>query len=315
MTPNPDSHSHLSRSLGFAAAAYLIWGLSPIYFKVIGAILPLEILAHRIIWSVVIFILLLGWQRRWAEVLAAFGNPRTFFILLLTTFLISGNWYSFIWATTHKLVLQSSLGYFINPLLNALLGMLVLKERLRRGQMLAVILATIGVVCFACFHREVPTIALLLAFTGALYILIRKMAPVGPLIGLCVETAILLPVALGLAAYRAPGTLFSSTSVPFSIYVLLPVTGLVTAVPLLFFNAAARVLRLTTMGFIQYLTPTTHFLLAVFVFREGFSWQSLLSFTFIWVGVGLYCIDSLRVYRLSIQTHEPPKEEPVLTDM
>jgi len=253
---------------------------------------PLEVLAHRIAWSVVLLAILLGANRGWGKVAAALTTRSILLTLCVTAVLISSNWFVFVLSVDHGQVLQASLGYFINPLISVLLGVLFLGERLRPLQIASVALAVAGVLILTYHLGSPPWISLVLGITFGLYGLLRKILPVDSLTGLSVETIILFPAASGYLLYLgATGRgAFSSSAVADA--VLLPMSGVITVIPLLFFSASARRVRLATVGFMQYLTPTIHFLLAVLAFGESFTRAHLASFACIWVGLALYSIDT-----------------------
>jgi chloramphenicol-sensitive protein RarD len=276
-----------------ALAAYSWWGLVPIYFKAVAHVGALEVLAHRVVWSVPLLFGLAALQRRVRSGLEAVRTPLTALTLAATTTLIATNWFTFIWAVSSDRVLQASLGYYINPLVSVALGFVFLQERLRRLQTLAVILATIGVVYLTLSYGEFPGVALILAVSFGLYGLLRKTAKVDSVVGLGVETTVLLPLAIGYAVHLWLRGKMSFTSVSFGTDVLLIAAGAVTAIPLLCFTAAARRLRLATIGFLQYLAPTGHFLLAVVLYDEAFTIHHLICFAFIWTALGLYTWDTL----------------------
>jgi chloramphenicol-sensitive protein RarD len=292
-TPHEKRRSRLGILYGFAA--YGSWGVFPLYFKMVGFVSPLEILAHRVVWSFLILSLMVAVLGRWRELLRELQSPKLLLMLGLSTLLIAANWLAFIYAITSGQVLQASLGYFVNPLLNVLLGVALLRERLRPLQTLSIVLAFAGLLVLAGFVGQLPWIAATLAVTFSLYGLMRKIMPVDGLVSLTVETLILTPVALvylfcmSSAGRLAPGGLHTLG--------LLVLSGPVTTLPLLFFGAAARRLRLSTMGVLQYLSPTLQFLLAVLVYREHFSMAQITSFGFIWTGIIIYTADSLRAAR------------------
>jgi chloramphenicol-sensitive protein RarD len=276
----------------FGLAAYGAWGLVPLYFGSVAHVPPLQVLAHRVIWSVLLLVLLLAYRRRLGQVWRVASSPKVLGVLMVTTLLIATNWYVFIWSVDHGYVLEASLGYFINPLVNMLLGYIFLGERLRRWQKVAVALAVVGVLIRTTDH--LPWIALVLATSFGFYGLLRKTAPVDALIGLTVETALLAPAALLFVGYA----IYTGDSA-FALHsrgqdLLLMAAGVVTAVPLLWFANAARRLPLTTMGFLQYLAPTGHFLLAVFWFGEALKPRAIISFAFIWLALGIYSYDTMR---------------------
>jgi chloramphenicol-sensitive protein RarD len=293
-TAAPPPERSFRSGLAWGLAAYGSWGLFPIYFKAVAAVPALEVLAHRIVWSVVVLAVVLTVQRRWREVAAAVTDPRTLGVLGVTALLIGGNWYLFIWAVTTGHLLQASLGYFINPLVNVLLGVVFLGERLSRAGCAAVVLAGLGVGWLALGGDSVPWVAIVLALSFAFYALIRKTAEVKPVPGLAVETALLAPVALAfLAATASSGGLYFGTG-SWRLDLLLAAAGLITALPLLWFNMAARSLPLSTLGFLQYLSPTGQFLLAVVAYGEPLTADRLGAFAWIWVALVIFTADQLR---------------------
>ncbi|RNC65089.1 MAG: EamA family transporter RarD [Desulfuromonadales bacterium] len=294
----PDQSSPAAREarqgVVYALAAYLMWGFFPIYFKALSGVTPLEVLSHRIAWSVVTLALILTIARRWEGVRAAFAHPRTLLTLCATTLLIAINWLVFIYAVGDGKVLQSSLGYFINPLVSALLGVLFLRERLSPKQKASFLLAAAGVVLLTVQQGELPWIALALGFSFGLYGLLRKKATVDSLAGLTVETLLLFPLAAGYLGWLAHGGQSAFIAGPTRITVLLACAGALTSTPLIWFAAATKRLRLATIGLMQYVVPTLHFLLAVFAFGEPFTRTHLVSFAFIWAGLVLYSIDAAK---------------------
>lgn len=272
--------------------AYLIWGCFPVYFKAFGSVPALQVVSHRIVWSVVFLTLLSFRPGRWNDIRSAMADRRSLLILLTTALLIATNWLVFIIAVGHGQVLQSSLGYFITPFVSVLLGLIFLKEQLRRQQLVALLLAAVGVVTLALRYGSIPWTALILAITFGSYGLLRKIVKTDALAGLTVETLVLAPLALTYllyAAWHGEGAFLSGR---FTTDLLLMSAGVATAVPLLLFAAAARRLRLATIGFLQYITPTMHFLLAVVVYNEPFSAAHLASFLCIWAGLICYSWDA-----------------------
>ncbi len=277
--------------------AFLIWGFVPIYFKAIGHIPVLEILAHRVVWTLAILIVLVAALGRLGEVVASLTNRRRLGILLITTVLVSSNWLIFIWAIQQDLLLEASLGYYINPLVNVALGVAFLSERLSRWQGVSITLAAIGVGVMIVGIGTVPWVALSLAATFGFYALVRKKADVDPLIGLLVETLLLLPAAgIYLIWLSTTGTgAFGSHDWTMSI--LLICSGLVTGTPLVLVMYGAQRLALSSIGLMQYLAPSIHFVLALLVYGEAFSLTHLITFLFIWAGLALYSWDSMARYR------------------
>jgi chloramphenicol-sensitive protein RarD len=286
--------------VSYAAGAFLIWGFSPIYWKAMQAVPAFEIVSHRVVWSFLFLAVLIGLQGRWTEFRSALGSGRTLFLLAVTTLLVSANWVLYIWAVNAGYILQASLGYYINPLVNVLLGMVFLRERLRPPQALAVALACTAVVIRGVSFGQFPWIALTLGFTFGLYGLIRKTAPVGSLVGLTLETLLLAPISLAFLAYRELQGSAALLHVSGWLDALLIGTGVFTAVPLLFFNLGARRINLSTLGLMQYLAPSGMFLLAVFAYGEPFTAMQGWTFGLIWTGLAIYSIDSLRAFRRAV---------------
>ncbi len=281
----------------YAVSAFLIWGISPIYWKALKSVPALEIILHRIVWSFFLLVPLIIIMRRWQEFILVFKNLRTLLILLFTAIIVGGNWLLYIWAVNTDHLLQASLGYYINPLVNVVLGMVFLKERLRPPQILAVVLATAGVLYLTFYYGEFPWIALALAVSFGLYGLIRKIAPVGSLVGLSVETLLLSIPALVYIYHLdrlGQGSIFR---VSLKLDLMLMGCSVVTALPLLFFTLGARRLYLSTMGLLQYIAPSCMFVLAVFLFREPFASAQVVTFILIWTALAIYSTDSVRYYR------------------
>lgn len=275
-----------------AAGAFGIWGLLPIYFKAVGHVPAPEVVAHRAAWSMLLLAAILFIRRGGIRLLSEFGDRRRLGLYLLTTTLIGVNWLIYIWAVQEARLLEASLGYFINPLIYVLLGVAFLGERLNAWQIAAVALAGIGVLILVIGYGRFPWVSLSLAATFALYGLLRKKAGMDPLLGLFVETLLITPFALlFLAVTFASGT-SAFGHVDLRTDALLISAGVITAVPLLLFLEAARRLRLSTVGLMQYLTPTLQFLLAVLVYREPFSRMQMVTFVCIWTALALYSYDA-----------------------
>ncbi|HBL7239423.1 TPA: EamA family transporter RarD [Serratia liquefaciens] len=281
----------------FALAAYFIWGIAPAYFKLIQQVPADEILTHRVIWSFFFMLALITLGRNWSQVRAACHNRKRLFLLAVTAVLIGGNWLLFIWAVNNHHMLEASLGYFINPLVNVLLGMLFLGERFRRMQWIAVVLAFAGVLIQLWQFGSLPIIGLGLAFSFAFYGLLRKKIAIGAQTGMLIETLWLLPVAAAYLFLFADSPTSHLSANPWSLNLLLVAAGIVTTVPLLFFTAAATRLRLSTLGFFQYLGPTLMFLLAVTFYGETVGQDKLVTFGFIWAALLLFILDALYTQR------------------
>ncbi|WP_416261396.1 EamA family transporter RarD [Gibbsiella quercinecans] len=281
----------------FALAAYFIWGIAPVYFKLIQQVPAGEILTHRVIWSFFFLLVLISVGRHWRQVRATCQHPWRLLLLAVTALLVGGNWLLFIWSVNNHHMLEASLGYFINPLVNVLLGMLFLGERFRRMQWLAVALAFAGVLIQLWQFGSLPIIGLGLAFSFAFYGLLRKKVGVDAQTGMLIETLWLLPVAAIYLFLIADSPTSHLSANPWSLNLLLVAAGIVTTVPLLFFTAAATRLRLSTLGFFQYLGPTLMFLLAVTFYGEKIGQDKLLTFGCIWAALILFTLDAVYTQR------------------
>jgi len=281
--------------LAYALAAYLWWGFMPLYFRQIDRIPALLVLAHRVVWSFVLLGIVVTGAARWDELRAILRQRRTLVMLAASTLLLACNWGVFIYAVQSRRVIQASLGYFIVPLLSAALGVGVLQERLRPFQWLAIALAFAGVIVLTAVLGTLPWIALAITFSWSGYSLVRKLAPVAPLVGVTIETALLFPAATIYILWTIYVTGMQAQSAHDYAWLLL--AGVVTSVPLICFTAAARRLRLSTLGFLQYLTPTVQFLLAVIAFGEPFTPANAAGFILIWAALIVYSLDSLRAYQ------------------
>ena len=299
-------HDHRRSNHGvlFAIAAFAFWGMTPLYYRPIDHIGAAEILAHRVIWTVVLIPLLLIAFGQIGRLGSAFTSRRTIGLLCLSGALIVGNWFIFVWAVTHGRVLETSLGYFINPLFIVLLGVVFLRERLRSAQKLAVLLAFIGVMYLVLDHGSLPWVALALPLLFGLYGLMRKKINVDPLSGLWVEMLAVTPIAVAYLAYLwlNGDSHFGGAQGMDSLLLLL--AGPVTIFPLTMFASAARRINLSTVGIVQYLAPSLTFLLAVFYFHEGFGRTQLITFALIWVSLAIFALDGLRFSRFSARQTE-----------
>lgn len=271
-----------------AALAFACWGVFPLYFKTLEAVPPLEMMAHRIVWSFGFVALLLAAQRRWAWLAPALANRRLLAGCAASAALIALNWFLYIWAVVNGHIVEASLGYFINPLVNVLLGALVLKERLRRGQWLAVAVAALGVAWLTWQAGALPWIALALAASFGLYGLLRKTAPLGALEGLAMETLLLGPLAaLGLLWLALQGQSQFVQGSP-GLQALVVAAGPITAIPLLLFASGARRIPLSLLGILQYIGPTLQLMVGVWLFHEPFEPERRLGFMAIWAALALY---------------------------
>jgi chloramphenicol-sensitive protein RarD len=283
-------------------AAYAIWGFMPLYFKLLQSVAPTEIVAHRILWSLVLLGLLATFWRRWGAIRAALGTGKVLITLLATSCLIAVNWLVYIYAIVSGHVLEGSLGYYLNPLVNVLLGVVLLKERLTRAQVFACLLAGAGVAVMAAGAGAGLWISFTLALSFASYGFLRKVAPVDALEGLWVETLILAPLSLLWVLYLLTQGTAGFGHQSWSIDLFLILGGAVTALPLLLFTAAARRLPYSTLGFLQYIAPSLQFLLAVLVFHEPFGHVQAACFAAIWAALAIFSVEAIRAARARIAT-------------
>ena len=294
------THSSTSSPLSgviYAAGAFLFWGLSPVFWKSLRHIPALEITMHRLVWSCVMLIPLIILMGQGHELKAALKNKRTVMVLLFTGTTMAANWWLYVWAVNNDLMLQASLGYYFNPIMNVLLGMVFLRERLRIPQLLAVLLAAGGVANLTVYYGEFPWIAVVLTLSFGFYGLIRKVTPVGSIVGLTIETLWLaFPAAIYLFYLDGQGV-GSVFRVSLKMDLLLMCASPMTAIPLLLFTLAARRINLSTLGLMQYIGPSGIFLLAVFAYHEPFSLAQVWTFVMIWAALTIFSIDSIRYYR------------------
>ena len=291
--PNHDTPA----GFGFALSAYVFWGFLPLYLATLNHVPAVEVVAHRIIWSIPVAGLSLWATGRTSDLRAAIANPRMLGMAAVTAVLISINWGTYIWAVTSGFALDAALGYYMNPLFNVLLGALVLKERLSRAQLAAIALAAVGVAVLTLASGRVPVAAIIITLSWGTYAYFKKMLPIGPNQGFLLEVLILAPFALTvIAVLTVQGTgHFFSPSVADGW--LLMGTGIATAVPLILFAYGAKGLRLSTIGMLQYIAPTMIFLTAVFIFGEPFGAAERIAFPMIWAALVIYSISMLQQAR------------------
>ncbi|MCG6377308.1 EamA family transporter RarD [Vibrio fluvialis] len=289
----PEEQQNAKKGVILAISAYTMWGIAPIYFKAISSVSALEILSHRVIWSFFLLAALLHFGRQWRSVVSVFRDKKKMVYLLTTALLVGGNWLIFIWAVNANHMLDASLGYYINPLLNVVLGMLFLGERLRKLQWFAVALAAIGVAIRWVVFGSVPIVAFSRAITFGLYGLLRKKVGVNAQTGLCIETLVLVPAAAIYLLWIADSATSSMLANDWHLNLLLISAGIVTTLPLLCFTGAATKLKLSTLGFFQYIGPSLMFLLAVLVYGENFSADKAITFAFIWSALVIFSVDGL----------------------
>ena len=277
----------------FAIAAFLAWGFLPAYWKQLQAVSHLEVLCHRIVWSSIFLAMIISLQKRWPEVRDILRDSGNLTKLCGSGLLIGANWYIYIWAVNSNHVVETSLGYYINPMVNVAIGFLLLREKFSRLQSLALLFAVAGVAYSLIIYGKPPLFALSLAFSFAFYGYARKKISAAPIPGLLVETCILFLPALVYLIYRQvfEASLFGHQ---LAITLWMIGCGIVTSLPLLWFAAATKALNLSTIGILQYLAPTIAFVLGVFVYQEPFDRHNVVTFILIWVGVVIFCTDTVR---------------------
>jgi len=284
----------MTRGIAYAALAYMAWGLFPLYFRQLSGVDAFEIVLHRVAWSLVFLVALLLWLRRWSWLAPLRHRPLVLGAACISALLLSCNWLVYVWAVLHGRVVDASLGYFINPLVNVLLGFFVLHERPRAGQWAAVALAAAGVLWIAALGPQVPWVGLVIAVSFGLYGLMRKTAALGAIEGLALETLLLTPLAfavLGWWTWQGRGGLAHHDGATLA---WLIGVGPLTAVPLLLFAAGARRIPLATLGLLQYVSPSLQLLLGVWLFGEPLAGNRLLGFVLIWIALALYSVESWR---------------------
>ena len=292
MSKTSDTRNGLMAGL----VAYLIWGFLPVYFVTVAAAAPAEVLAHRVLWAVPFGALILTLRGQWREVGRALTTPSMLAWLILSAVFIAVNWFIYIWAIQANRIVETSLGYYINPLIHVLVGVVLLGERLRRLQTIAVLLAAIGVGILAVRGGQVPWVALALAFTFAAYAVIRKRVVIGAMPGLFIETSLMFPVAAVWFAAMVANEATTFVTAGASLQFWLVMAGPVTAIPLLAFTFAARRLMLTTIGFMQFIAPTLQFCTGLY-YGETLTVPYIVCFCFIWTAVAIFCYDALRASR------------------
>jgi chloramphenicol-sensitive protein RarD len=297
-----------SQKSGLPAAfsAYLIWGFLPLYLILVSSVPPFEFVSWRIIWTLPICVLIVIFRKQIPDIKQALANPRALMVLTASSLLIGVNWFVYVWAIQTGEVYAASLGYYINPLVNVLLGTMLLNERLSRTQWLAVAIAGIGVAVLLAGALTTLWISLTLALSFGTYGLLRKQVPVGSLPGLTIESTILLPVAAGIAWWYAQGPNGSSFGVDLSLSLAIMLGGLLTAIPLLLFAVAARRMDYSTLGFIQYLAPSIVFVLGLTVFDRPLLPAQMASFLFIWSAIALFVWDIVGRRRKAARLVEKP---------
>ena len=285
--------------IGFGLLAYGIWGFFPLFFRQLSHISPMDVLSNRAVWACVFVGILLTLRGSWSKVLAVFRRPRQFAMLALAALLVGSNWLMFLWAVAHQQVVASSLGYFLTPLINVLLGLVVLKERLNRLEWISVAFAVAAIANEVITLGSLPWVSLFLAATFGTYGLVRKQVPVDALSGLWLETLAMLPVCGIYALWQASSGHLVFAADDASTAVWLVGAGIITAVPLMAFAAATQRLDLATVGMLMYINPTLQFITAVWIFGEPMQTERLISFGLIWLGLFVFSWSMWQKYRQS----------------
>lgn len=290
-TPTPPIDS--PRGLTYAVTTYMMWGFLPIYMKALAHVPPVEVVAHRVLWSLPIAAAVLIWQRRSDQVIAALRTPRLLAMASLTATLISANWMIYVWAIGNGQTLEAALGYYINPLFSIFLGAVLLREKLSRGQMAAISLAGLAVLVLTIQAGSLPLVAIGLTLTWGFYAYCKRSLPLGPNQGFTLEVILLCPFAVGLIIWTITNGQGHFTE-SWTNALLLAGCGVVTAVPLLFYANAAKLVRLSTIAILQYISPTLIFICAIFLFNEPLDPVRLFAFGLIWLALILYTVSTLR---------------------
>lgn len=290
-TPKPAEND--AAGIWYGVLAYTAWGILPLYWKLLHGIPAHEILAHRIVWSFAFVSLILLASGGWRTLVTALADKKRLLFVFLAGFLISLNWFTYIFAVNTNHVIEASLGYFINPLVVVVMGVTILKEKLTGWQYAAIILAALGVLIIAVQYGRIPWIALFLAFSFALYGLIKKLIPVDSVTGLALETFAVMPLALAYIVSLQRKGAGALGAVPMETLVILAGTGAVTAVPLLLFARGVQRSKFSMIGFLQYIAPTLSLILGIFVFKEHFALSHFISFCFIWAALAIFTLSNV----------------------
>jgi chloramphenicol-sensitive protein RarD len=291
----------MSKGIWNGLAAYVMWGFFPIYWKLLHDVPALEVIGHRISWSFILLIVVILLTKQWKDFRSAALTPKIIGIYAVAGILLTVNWLIYVWGVNSGFIVETSLGYFINPLISVLLGVIFLRERLRPAQWLPVALAAAGVVYLTVTYGRLPWIALSLAVSFGFYGLMKKLAPLGSLYGLTLETALVFPIALiylALVGVTGTGSFLHEGALS---DILLIGTGVVTSVPLLMFASAARQIPLTMIGVLQYVAPTLQFLIGVFLYHESFDKSRLIGFGLVWLALIIFWVENYLANRLPVQ--------------
>lgn len=290
----------MNKGILYGIGAYVFWGFFPIYWKFLHHVPAIQLIGHRIIWSFLLLIVVILFTKQWTEFRATL-NAKVLRIYTIAALLIGVNWLLYVWAVNASFIVETSLGYFINPLLSVLLGVIFLKERLRIAQWIPVVLATLGVAYLTYVYGRLPYIALTLAFSFGLYGLVKKLSPLGSLYGLTIETGILFIPALGYLVFTEVTSAAAFLHTGITSDLLMIGAGLVTTVPLLMFASAARSIPLWVVGLLQYIAPTLQFLIGVFIYKEPFSHNQLIGFGIVWTALVIFLVENYLANRVPVE--------------
>ena len=291
----------MKKGILYGIGAYALWGFFPIYWKFLHEVPALQVIGHRIGWSFIILVAFILLTKQWQDFRAVAFHPKTIATYAIAGILLSINWLVYVWGVNADFIVETSLGYFINPLLSVLLGVIFLRERLRLAQWIPVALAAIGVLYLTFVYGRLPWIALTLAFSFGIYGLVKKIAPLGSLYGLTLETAMVLPFALVyLLVMEVNGTGAFLHDGP-TIDLLLAGAGIVTTIPLLMFASAAKQIPLTMVGILQYIAPTLQFLIGVFIYKEPFDHAHLIGFGIVWLALIIFWVENFIAHRTPVE--------------
>ena len=291
----------MNKGIWNGIAAYAMWGVFPIYWKLLHEVPALQVIGHRITWSCILLILYILLTNQWNAFRSVVLNPKILGIYAIAGILLTVNWLVYVWGVNAGFIVETSLGYFINPLLSVLLGVLFLHERLRPAQWIPVILATAGVTYLTVAYGRLPWIALSLAFSFGFYGFVKKLAPLGSLYGLTLETGIVFPMALIYLAFVGSSGTGAFLHEGAGIDLLLIGAGVVTTIPLLMFASAARQIPLTVIGLLQYIAPTMQFLIGVFLYKESFDRAHLIGFGIVWIALIIFWVENVIAHRIPVE--------------
>jgi len=282
-------------------AAYALWGFFPIYWKLLHQVPALQVIGHRISWSFVLLVLFIVLTKQWQDFRSAALTAKTIGIYSIAAILLTINWLVYVWGVNSGFIVETSLGYFINPLLSVLLGVIFLRERLRTAQWVPVIIAAIGVIYLTAVYGRLPWIALSLAFSFGFYGFVKKLAPLGSLYGLTLETGIVFPIALIYLVFVGVSSTGAFLQQSAATDLLLIGAGAVTTIPLLMFASAAKQIPLTVIGLLQYIAPTIQFLIGVFIYKEPFDQAHFIGFGIVWVALVIFWVENFLANRMPVE--------------